>query len=170
MYKIKYSEETVKQSIRKKAMELKEDGIITDKTVFLVMLNGGAWFASHLFDTLTDVTNEVYFVKAHSYNGSQRTSVEWDLRPSPGIENRDVVVLDDICDSGNTVNAIYQALKPLTSHICVFTLLHRAGSKLDDGVELYSCIEDDSEDFFVGCGLDDYGKSRMLPFIGIIDK
>lgn len=170
MYRIKYSQSFVQERIAATVRELTESGVINPNTVFLVMLNGGVWFASHLFDEIPDMLNEVYFIKGHSYQGATRGEFIWDLSPEPGLQNRQVVVLDDICDSGHTTNAIYDALRPLTSQVSFLTLLRRTTCAIKPEVTLYSCIIDDSDDFFVGCGLDDYGAARMLPFVGVIPK
>lgn len=170
MYRIKYSQPFVREQITKTVRGLIENGTINEQTVFLVMLNGGVWFASHVFDNIPDMLNEVYFIKGHSYSGQSHGELVWDYLPQMSLENRQVVVLDDICDSGNTTSAIYQALRPMTSRISFLTLLRRTSAKLAEDLELNSCIVDDSDDFFVGCGLDDYDRGRMLPFVGVVEK
>lgn len=160
----------VRKSIQTKVAELREEGIINDSTVFLVMLNGGVWFASHVFDEIPDMMNEVYYIKGHSYHGQSHGELVWDYLPKMDISNRQVLVLDDICDTGNTTSAIYEALRPMAREVLFFTLLRRSTCHIREGLTLYSCIEDDSEDFFVGCGLDDYDRARMLPFVGVVEK
>lgn len=170
MYRVKYSQSFVAEHIAATVRDLLEQGVINEQTVFLVMLNGGVWFAGHVFDNIPDMLNEVYFIKGHSYNGTSHGELVWDYMPSVNLENRQVVVLDDICDSGNTTTAIYKALRPLTSQITFVTLLRRSTANLPEDICLHSCINDDSDDFFVGCGLDDYDHGRMLPFVGIVEK
>lgn len=170
MYRIKYSQALVAERIQSTVRELRESGVINDQTMFLVMLNGGVWFASHLFDAIPDMMNEVEYIKGHSYSGQNHGELVWDVRPTAAIQNRQVVVLDDICDTGNTTNSIYDALKGMAKEVCFVTLLRRTTAKLNEGVRVYSCIEDDSDDFFVGCGLDDFDRGRMLPFVGIVEK
>lgn len=170
MYRIKYTESVVRERIARTVASLREEGIISDQTLFLVMLNGGVWFASHLFDAIPDMMNEVEYIKGHSYSGQSHGELTWDLRPSVAIQNRQVVVLDDICDSGNTTNTVYEALRGVAKDVCFVTLLRRTTAVLAEGVRVYSCIEDDSDDFFVGCGLDDFDKGRMLPFVGVVEK
>lgn len=169
MYRIKYSQSFVQERMVATVRDLMDQGVINDQVVYLVMLSGGVWFASHLFDHIPDMTNEVFYIKGHSYQGALRTELQWDYLPKLDLANRQVVVLDDICDSGHTVNAIYEALRPQTQHIAFLTLLRRASSQVNPEIPVYSCIVDDSEDFFVGCGLDDYERSRMLPFVGVIE-
>lgn len=170
MYRIKYSQALVKERIQATVHELTEQGVINEQTLFLVMLNGGVWFASHFFDCIPDMMNEVHFIKGHSYDGTSHGELIWDYMPKIDMHGRQVVVLDDICDSGNTTTAIYDALRPMTSNISFVTLLKRTTAQLKPEMTLYSCITDDSDDFFVGCGLDDYERGRMLPFVGIVEK
>ncbi len=170
MYRIKYSKQFVQEHIAAKVKSLREQGVINDQSVFLVMLSGGVWFATHLFDEIPDMLNEVYFIKGHSYHGKEHGSLHWDYLPNFNLNNRQVIVLDDICDSGNTTNAIYDALSHMAREVVFVTLLRRSTCQLEPHIKLHACIEDDSDDFFVGCGLDDLDRARMLPFVGIVEK
>ncbi len=170
MYEIKYSEQTVALAIKEMANRLKEDGVFTEDSVFLIMLGGGLWFATHLFDNWGRMNNEVYFLKGHSYNACNRQQFTWDYMPDVDFTGRHLVVLDDICDSGATVRHIYDLLRDKAASVRFVTLLERMPSRLPQEIKLYSCIRDDSTDFFVGCGLDDNDKGRMLPYVGIVPK
>lgn len=168
MYPIKYDARFVQQAIKTKARQWCEANILTKDTVFLVLMNGGVWFAAHLFDCLDEIENEVYFAKCHSYDGAHQGTLVWDYLPEVNLQGRQVVVLDDICDSGQTATAVVRYLQTMTPNVSVMTLLSRTTTRLPEDIPLYSCIVDDSADFFVGCGLDDNSRSRMLPYIGVI--
>ncbi len=167
-YKVKYTKEEVQHHIKQMVDCLVKEKILTDECVYIVMMNGGCWFAMHLFDYLGDMNNPVYFVHAHSYHGTERGALEWDYMPKMDIEGKDVVVLDDICDSGATMEAMCSYLKEERAprSINVVTLLKRSESTIS--YPLHSCITDFTPDFFVGCGLDDNGYGRMLPFVGVV--
>ena len=170
-YLIKYSADTVQHAIDQKVSTLLREGVLTRDTVFIVMMNGGAWFAHQVFNRLEDATNEVYYVKAHSYHGTERGAIEWDYLPSMHLQGRQVIILDDICDSGKTADAIFDYLRGLAEKpksVSLMTLLSRATTRLTSDLPLYSCITDPTADFFVGCGLDDNGKGRLLPYIGVV--
>ncbi len=167
-YPVKYSASFVRERIAQTVSELRATGVINDRVVFLVMLNGGVWFALHAFDCIPEMPNEVYMLKGHSYSGKQRGTFYWDYFPDLNLKEREVLVLDDICDSGATVNTLYHFLQPKAAKVSFFTLLKRSFAVVEDGIELYTCIEDDSHDFFVGCGLDDNGLYRMLPYVGVV--
>jgi len=165
MYKCKYSRLRVMWNIRKMARKLKAEKLVKDDTVFLVMITGGVWFASKLFDCLGNLPNEVFYIKAHSYNGTQRGEFVWDLMPKIDLSNRNVILLDDICDSGVTLKAAGEYLLPRTKSLMAVTLLQRLPCYTDIHLPLYACIQDHSTDFFVGCGLDCNGHGRLLQHI-----
>lgn len=167
---VKYDKAFVLERIQTKVAELQSKRILNDGVVYLVMMNGGVWFATHVFDALGDVNNEVHFVKAHSYQGSQQGTCEWDYFQVPDLAGRDVVVLDDICDTGNTSRAILTKLQAYNPRsVRFFTLLSRTCTNTN-GLVLDTCIIDDSKDFFYGCGLDSHDSyDRFHPYIGICD-
>lgn len=169
-YPIRYDAQTVSHHIDRTARALQEKGILTDETVYIVLMNGGCWFAMHLFDCLGDMHNTVYFVKAHSYHGTERGELSWDYLPQMDLNGKPVVILDDICDSGETVEACYRYLNEnyRPDNVKVLTLLRRSTTRVSDAIELHSCIVDPTDSFFVGCGLDDNGEGRMLPYVGIV--
>lgn len=168
MTKIKYTQEFVRERIAQKTAELMEAGVLNKDAVYLVVLTGGVWFAMHLFDNIPEMNNEVHFIKCHSYEGKERGEIVWDYLPNINLEGREVVILDDICDSGNTTRALANFLKNKVTKLSVVTLLRRSSSYVNDEVPLYSCIVDDSNDFFYGCGLDDNDAKRMLPYLGVM--
>ncbi len=171
-YPVKYSEAEVLTAIHSTAKALQQNGIINDQTVYVVLLNGGVWFASHLFDCIGETANEVYYVKCHSYEGAERRELVWDYIPKMDLKGKQVLICDDICDSGQTATEAVRYLKNelQAADVQVVTLLSRTSTRLPDDIGLTSSIIDPSDDFFVGCGLDDNHRSRMLPYIGIIEK
>lgn len=169
-YRVKYTASQVAAAITKTVSSLQAGGILAQDTVYIVLMNGGTWFASHVFDRLEEPHNEVYYVKLHSYEGTNSSTIHWDYLPEMNLEGRDIVVLDDICDTGKTDTAFYQYLQTCRpSSVTFFTLLKRTTTRLPDNIPLYACIEDKSADFFVGCGLDDNAHGRLLPYIGIVE-
>jgi len=168
MYKCKYSRLRVKWSIRRMAQKLKSEHVVDNDTVYLVMLSGGVWFASQLFNALGDIPNEVFYIKGHSYTDNERGQFIWDMMPDIDLKGRQVVVIDDICDSGETLLAIQQLLLAQeVGRLTAVTLLKRCPCQVEQQLTLYSCIADSSKDYFVGCGLDDKGHSRLMRHIAI---
>ncbi len=165
MYTIKYSKETVSAVIDHLASQI----TVNENTVFLVLMNGGAWFAHELVSRLGDVPLSIEYAKVSSYSGKNRGELKITYMPDVDWKQKEVIVLDDICDSGNTLNCIYSWLMPHSpASVRFYTLLSRIHKlQLEEGVCLTSGIEDESDDFFVGCGLDDNGMARNLPFVGV---
>jgi len=162
MYRCKYTRLRVQWNICKMAKRLRREHIVDDNTVFMVILSGGVWFSNQLFNRLGDIPNEVYYIKGHSYEGKERGNFVWDLLPDADLSNRDVIVIDDICDSGETLKATYLELKNRVRSIQAVTLLKRLPCPAEVGMPVWACIEDESKDFFVGCGLDDNSHGRLI--------
>ena len=165
---IKYTTENIQSAIRRTAQQLVAQRTLNGNTVYIVLLNGGAWFASHFFDCLGDIPNIVYYAKCHSYEGQNRQVLVWDYIPDMQLNGKEVVVLDDICDSGQTATEVVRYLQQYADKVTVITLLKRTTTCLPDDIALHSCITDDSGDFFVGCGMDDNGRCRMQPYISVV--
>jgi len=167
MYKCKYSRMKVAFNIFKMARMLKKEHLLSSDSVFLVMLSGGVWFAHQLFRHLGDMNNEVYYIKAHSYQGKEQQDLTWDLLPDADLKDRKIIMIDDICDSGATINAVYQQYGEQARRICAVTLIKRVPCMTALKMPVYACIEDRSQDFFVGCGLDDNERGRLLQHIAV---
>lgn len=165
MYKIKYSQELISATIDRLASNL----VINQNTVFLVLMNGGAWFAHELISRLGSTPVRIEYAKLSSYNGQQQGQIKEIYMPQIDWADKEVIVLDDICDSGSTLKYVYDTLQPhQPKSINFITLLSRKGHyQLSEYIHLTSGIEDESGDFFVGCGLDDNGIARNLPFVGV---
>ena len=167
MYRIKYSQQAVATAIDRIAEKIE----VKDNTVFLVLMNGGAWFAHELIRRFADRALRIEYARVSSYKGKQQEKIAISYMPDVEWKGKDVVILDDICDSGKTANSMYLWLQDKQPEsVRLVTLLSRKGRyKLQSPLRLTSCIEDDSDDFFVGCGLDDNGYARNLPYIGVVE-
>ncbi len=164
-YPVKYDAQEVQQAIEQVYANLPS---LTPDTIFLVLLNGGVWFAQELLRRYENEPLVVYYIKVSSYHGKEQGTLRKDYLPEIDFKGKNVIVLDDICDTGNTINAIYHyVLDAGAASVSFATLIARTGYALEAGVELVTGIVDDSKDFFVGCGLDDNDEARNLPYIGI---
>ncbi len=164
-YPVKYDAATVQQAIDRIYAQLPP---ITDNTIFLVLMNGGIWFSHELIHRYGNTPLRVYYAKVSSYKGKEQGTLDITYLPELRYAGKDFIVLDDICDTGNTINSIYTYLQEKgVNSVRFVTLIDREGYQLQEGVELISGIHDASGDFFVGCGLDDNDLARNLPYIGI---
>lgn len=168
-YRIKYDAAQVAAIMRQMQREIFAFINQCPDVVCLVLTNGGIFFASKiLFDC--PVPLDIRFVKVSSYHGKTQGDLFVDQDALGEVSGKTVLVLDDICDSGHTVNTINALLRSKGAvQIHYVTLIKRAKAVLDDSVNLMYGILDASTDFFVGCGLDDNGSARNLPYIGVVE-
>jgi hypoxanthine phosphoribosyltransferase len=142
-----------------------------DKTPFIVAVLKGAYvFLADLCRHL-NVLHEVHFMAISSYGGraTQSTGVVrivMDLPASP--EGRDVLVVEDIVDSGRTLDYILRNLhtrNPTSVRVC--TLLSKP-SRREIQVPLDYVGFEIPDKFVLGYGLDFDEHYRNLPFIGVL--
>ena len=151
------------------AVQQVADKINTDykdkNPLFLVVLNGAFMFASDLFKKLT-INCEVSFVKLSSYSGTTSTHVVRELIGlDEALTGRDVIVVEDIIDTGITMENTIQKLKHLqAADVKIVTLLYKPLAFQKDYPIDYIGIEI-ANDFIVGYGLDYDGLGRNLPDI-----
>jgi len=134
-----------------------------DKTpLFLPILNGSFIFASDLIKQV-ELPCRVSFVKVSSYAGTASTG---QLKSLIGLDeslfNQDIIIVEDIVDTGFTLQRIVEELKSLgTKSVEVVTLLRKQPAR-DKGVYVkYTGFEIDNE-FVLGYGLDYDGLGRNL--------
>ena len=107
-----------------------------------------------------------------SYHGKTQTSGEVIFKQPgvPDVGGRDVLILDDILDTGHTLAAVRKKLetaKPRSIRVCV--LLSKRKQRTRDVDADYFGFEID-DDFVVGYGLDFMERYRNLPYIGVLRK
>ncbi len=148
------SEEEIRQAVAQVAADISRD--YAGKTpLFVCILKGSVFFYADLLRALT-IPAELDFMSISSYGNSTRTSGEVkmikDLDHS--IEGKDVIIVEDIVDSGNTLSylkALLLSRKPSSVKIC--TLLDKPERRVTDVVADYSGLRIPDE-FVVGYGLD----------------
>jgi hypoxanthine phosphoribosyltransferase len=112
-------------------------------------------------------------VSVASYHGATETSgeVKFDQLSLPDIQGRHVLVVDDILDSGLTLDAITKKFRaecaPSSMRICV--LLSKQRPRRKEIVADYVGFEIEDE-FVVGYGLDYQERYRNLPFVGVLKQ
>ena len=91
------------------------------------------------------------------------------LKNYNGVENKDVVIVEDIVDTGNTLKFLVNYINDMKPHsVVVCTLLDKEAKRVVDiKPDYYGFKVDDS--FVVGYGLDYNQEYRNLPYIGVID-
>ncbi len=131
--------------------------------LFLCILNGSFMFATEVFKRIASLDAEISFVKLASYQGTQTTGkVKELIGLNEDLTGRTVVVLEDIVDTGITIEMVIEQLKSHNpAEVQVATLLLKPDA-LQKDVELkYVGLEIPNE-FIVGYGLDYDGRGRNL--------
>lgn len=130
--------------------------------LLLAVLNGSFIFAADLIRYLT-IPCEISFVKLASYQGATSTGkIKEIIGINENLENRDVIIVEDIVDTGNTMKRMLETLgtrNPRSLHIC--TLLVKPG-KLQVPLNIEYCAMEIPNDFIVGYGLDYDQQGRNL--------
>ncbi len=167
MQEILIDEETLQARIRELAAQISRD--YKGRCVTLVgVLKGCVPFLSDLLKRLTVETN-VDFIMVTSYSGSQSTGVVrtiLDLKQN--IEKKDVLIVEDIVDSGLTMGYMlknFSTRRPRTLEIC--TLLDKPSCRRTRVPIKYKGFVIPAK-FVVGYGLDYNELYRNLPYIGVL--
>lgn len=164
------SEETVDEKIAKLGRQISKD--YEGKEIHLIcILKGGVFFACELAKRIT-VPVSLDFMSVSSYGNSKESSgivkIVKDL--DEGLEGKHVLIVEDIIDSGKTLNHLIPMLysrKPADIKLC--SLLSKPERR---EVELkidYLGFEI-PDAFVVGYGLDFAQKYRNLPYIGVVES
>ncbi len=139
------------------------DSDLHDKNpIFVAVLNGAFMFAGELMKEVT-VPCEITFVRLASYQGTSTTNrIQEVLGLNESIENRTVVIVEDIVDSGNTMVALKKELNKFNpKEIKIATLLLKPDA-LRQEIHLDYVALEIPNDFIVGYGLDYDGYGRNL--------
>ena len=133
--------------------------------LFLVVLNGAFMFAADLFKKVT-IDCEISFVKLSSYSGTASTeNVKHLIGINQELKGRNIVVVEDIVDTGITIEHMMEELKKFEpADVKIATLLMKP-DKYKKGYAIDYVAIEIPNDFIVGYGLDYDGFARNLPDI-----
>ncbi|MCK4406290.1 MAG: hypoxanthine phosphoribosyltransferase [Bacteroidales bacterium] len=163
-FSISITAEEIQKTVSKIAEKINND-LQGKVPLFIVVLNGAFIFAADLFKKI-NIDCEVTFVKLSSYVGTETTSTVRELIGlDKAIKGRSVVIIEDIIDTGITMEYTIQKLKHFkAADVRIATLLFKPDAfqkhfKIDYiGMEI-------PNDFIVGYGLDYDGFARNYPDI-----
>ena len=152
-FKLYIKQEEIETVIKDIANQINED-YKGKSPIFLVLLNGAFMFASQLLKELT-LDCETSFVKYASYNGTQSTgNVKELIGLNSSLEGRDIVIIEDIIDSGYTMKCILKKLEDLkVASVKIATMLFKPNAFEFDYKVDYIGMNIGNE-FIVGYGLD----------------
>ncbi|MEM7546647.1 MAG: hypoxanthine phosphoribosyltransferase [Pseudomonadota bacterium] len=164
---IMLSEAQISARVAELAAEITEDFAGTEKLVVVGLLRGSFVFIADLARRL-DLPVEIDFIEASSYGDATTSSREVrilkDLRAP--IEGLDVLVVEDIIDTGFTLNHVMGMLKarsPARLEVC--TLLDKPARR-EVAIDAKYIGFEIPDEFVVGYGIDFAQRNRNLPYIG----
>ncbi len=151
----------IQQAVERIAAQINED-LQGERPLFVGVLNGAFLFAADLLKCI-NIDCEISFVKVASYEGTTTTGTVKELVGlQDDIQGRTVVVLEDIVDTGITMDSILQTLQSQSpKQVKVATLLYKPEAFQKDFAIDYVAFEIPNE-FVVGYGLDYDGLGRNL--------
>ena len=162
-------EEELSRRVRELGQEIARDYEGRD-LVLIGVLKGAVMFLSDLLRELPEAV-EVDFMAVASYGSATKSSgvvrILKDL--DAAIEGRDVLIVEDIVDSGLTLQYLLDTLRsrnPRTLEVCA--LLSKSEARLIDVPVRYIGIEIPNE-FVVGYGLDYQERYRGLPYVAVLE-
>jgi hypoxanthine phosphoribosyltransferase len=154
-------EEVIEQGIKRVAERMNVE-LAGKNPIFLAVLNGAFMFAGELMKEVS-IPSEITFVRLASYQGTTTTNrVQEVLGLNESIRGRNVVIVEDIVDSGNTMVSLLQHLaKHEPEEVKIATLLFKPAA-LKQKLHLDYVALEIPNDFIVGYGLDYDGYGRNL--------
>ncbi|MCI8737024.1 MAG: hypoxanthine phosphoribosyltransferase [Lachnospiraceae bacterium] len=163
------AEEDVDRRIQEIGDQISKD--YDGKQIHLIcVLKGGSFFMCELAKRIT-VPVSLDFMSVSSYGSATKSSgvvkIVKDL--DEPLKDKDVLVVEDIVDSGRTLSYLLEMLKdrgPKSVKLC--TLLDKPERRVVDVHVDYTCFQIPDE-FVVGYGLDYDQRYRNLPYIGVVE-
>ena len=165
-----FDEPAIHRRLDEIAAQISKDYRDRELTVIAV-LNGSLIFIADLLRRIP-LPLKLDCLSVASYHGKAKTSQEVIFKQIglPDVADRNILLLDDILDSGHTLAAIREKLKtanPRSIRICVLLSKKKERSRQVDADYVGFEIEDE---FVVGYGLDFMEQYRNLPYIGVLRR
>lgn len=168
--RVLFSEEQIENKVKEIASQITKE-YAGKKPLMVAILKGSVMFFSDLVRRIeTDL--EIDFMAISSYGSGSRSSGEVKMIKDldKRIEGRDIIIVEDIVDSGYSMKYLKNLLSarnPASIKIC--TLLDKPSRRQTDVQADYKGFEVENE-FVIGYGLDYDGLYRNLPFVGILKR
>lgn len=170
--KILFSSDQIQLRIKEIAEEINNDFTDSDELVVVCTLMGAVLFTADLIKYIK-IPVKLEFVKLSSYGDSTTSSGK--VKPVdltlPSLEDKDVLLVEDIVDTGLTANFLldYVKMQHKAKKVKFVSMLDKACARKYPVQIDYAGFEVDDK-FVVGYGLDHKGFLRNLPYIGYFSK
>ncbi len=162
--------EKINNDLAQKIMKDYENS--TKPLIVIVILKGSMIFASDLIKKL-DLPLEIEFMKVSSYGAGTKNSGEIKIHldlARENLEQYDLLIIEDIVDSGRTLSRLTQLLKNRNANsVKTCTLLDKPSRREVPFTPDY-CGTEIEDEFVVGYGLDYDEKYRNLPYVAILKR
>ena len=167
-FKVKIAHAEIQKAVADVARQINQD-YQGKNPLFLAVLNGSFIFAADLMKNL-DIDCEITFVKLASYDGDTSLGAVKELIGiSESVVDRNVIIVEDIVDSGVTIEHVLEQLKGLgAADIKIASLLFKPDAYTKEVLIDYTAIVVPN-DYLVGYGLDYKGLGRNLNDIYVMD-
>jgi hypoxanthine phosphoribosyltransferase len=155
------SQTEIEEAIAKLAEKISED-YAGKCPLFIPILNGSFMFASELFKSIT-IPAEICFIKLASYKGTTSSGhIVSSIGLDTDIKNKHVIVVEDIVDTGKTLNQFLPQLENMQpASLKIAALLHKPEATTHEIKLDYNCFKIPNK-FVVGFGLDYDGLGRNI--------
>jgi hypoxanthine phosphoribosyltransferase len=160
----------IQKRLEEMAAQITSDYSDRELTI-IAILTGSLMFMSDLLRRIP-LSLKLDCLSVASYHGKTKPSgdVIFKQLSVPDVTGRDVLILDDILDTGHTLATVRQKLetaKPRSVRVCVLLSKRKQRACLVDAEYIGFEIDDE---FVVGYGLDYMERYRNLPYIGVLRK
>ena len=162
------NESEIQEKVKYLAEQINKDYVGKD-IVLMIILKGSVVFSADLMRYL-NVNVSLDFMQVSSY-GSSSVSGELKILKDGQIDvnGKNVIIAEDIIDSGNTLSALVKLLKKRGANVEICTLLSKPARRETQVDVTYEGFEIPDE-FVVGYGMDYDERFRNLPYIGILKR
>ncbi|MDU1043738.1 MULTISPECIES: hypoxanthine phosphoribosyltransferase [Peptoniphilus] len=164
-----YSEEEIQNKVKELGEKITED--YEGKNLFLLgILKGAVPFMADIMRRI-DLDLEYDFMDVSSYKGTRSLGEVRILKDiSTSIVGKDILIVEDIIDTGITLSYLTKVLKSRGANsIEIVTMLSKPSRRKVELPVKYNGYEIE-DNFVIGYGMDYDEKYRALPFIGILDE
>ncbi|MDR1023654.1 MAG: hypoxanthine phosphoribosyltransferase [Prevotellaceae bacterium] len=165
-FRISISEQEIDEAVQAVADKINADHKTADSVpLFLSVLNGSFMFAANLMKRIT-FPCEISFVKLASYHGELSSGQVTELIGiSNALVNRDIIVIEDIVDTGNTYESFMATILRHNPHSIKIAAMLLKPDMYKKTLPIDYVAMKIPNEFIVGYGLDYNGLGRNLPDI-----
>mgnify|MGYP004466826819 CR=1 FL=1 len=166
--RVLYSEDEIKQLVKKLAKNVEEDYRGKNPLVICI-LKGAVVFMTDFVRAIDDYV-EMDFMDVSSYYGGTKSTGEVRIIKDvdTSVRNRDVVIVEDIIDTGATLKSLMEMFEHRGANSVKVCALFDKPSGRQEVVHADYVGATVPDEFVVGYGLDYAGRYRNLPYVGVL--